>query len=159
MLIRRPRPGEGHRLKDLRLRALQDAPYAFASAYEDEAHTRPADWEQRGVGSHRAAVFVAEADDAWVGLTGGFLDEDKSATVRVWGMWVAPEARGQGVGAKLLDAVTAWARDAGATRLELCVTDAADPAARLYERFGFKPTGATGEMRPGLQQVELELDL
>ena len=46
-----------------------------------------------------------------------------------------------GVGAALLDAVRSWAHDDGTTRLILWVTRTNDPAATLYRRAGFTPTG------------------
>jgi len=45
------------------------------------------------------------------------------------------------VGAALLDAVRSWAHDDGTTRLILWVTRTNDPAATLYRRAGFTPTG------------------
>ena len=56
-----------------------------------------------------------------------------------------PDARRQGVAARLLDAVAGWAATRGADRLELSDTDRADGAAALYRIHGFRPTG---ESRP-----------
>jgi hypothetical protein len=50
--VRRLRQGEGARIRQVRLRALRDAPYAFSSSFEREADD-PADvWEglDRGLG-------------------------------------------------------------------------------------------------------------
>lgn len=55
-------------------------------------------------------------------------------------MWVAPEARGSGVGAALVGEVVAWAGRSGATGVVLGVTDPDGPARRLYGRAGFAPT-------------------
>ncbi len=45
-------------------------------------------------------------------------------------MWVAPEARGSGVGAALMDAVESWAREAGYENIGLGVTTVNAPAVR-----------------------------
>src|SRR5205807_1414164 len=71
--VRRIGPDEGDRLRDIRLRALRDAPGAFAASFESESARPPAAWDEAagawsaGVG---AATFVAEAGREWVGLIG-----------------------------------------------------------------------------------------
>lgn len=70
---------------------------------------------------------------------------------------VHPEARGQGVGRALVDAVADNARARGATRLMLEMRDGND-ALRLYEGAGFAPIGrrrayyrgASGELRDAI---------
>jgi len=47
---------------------------------------------------------------------------------------VHPERRGRGIGTKLLAAAKAWARERGATHLELDSADARADAHRFYER-------------------------
>lgn len=60
----------------------------------------------------------------------------------MWGTYVAPEARGQGVGHRLLEAlideVRAWD---GVERLTLSVVERADAARRLYAALGFEVFG------------------
>jgi ribosomal protein S18 acetylase RimI-like enzyme len=45
------------------------------------------------------------------------------------------------VNADLVDAVLGWARQSGASTVELWVTRGNDAAVRLYEAHGFLPTG------------------
>ncbi|MEZ4429717.1 MAG: ribosomal protein S18-alanine N-acetyltransferase [Nannocystaceae bacterium] len=52
-----------------------------------------------------------------------------------------PEARGRGVGARLLEAVIEGARGAGCEQVQLEVGRANDIAARLYGRAGFELVG------------------
>jgi ribosomal protein S18 acetylase RimI-like enzyme len=68
-------------------------------------------------------------------------------------MWVAPEARGHGVGEQLILAVKDWARSAGHARLLLDVADGNLPAVALYERMGFEPTGEIGSLPPPREHV------
>ncbi len=56
-------------------------------------------------------------------------------------MFVAPEARGSGLGERLLGAVEAQARAEGVTRLMLETGCALHAARRLYERAGLAPRG------------------
>jgi len=155
MKIRRASTGEQAPLRELRLRALADAPDSYSSTYEREA-ARPGGWWEGLDG----AVFVAVDGERWLGMAGAFADDDL-ATIRLWGMWVAPEARRGGLGAALAEAVAGWARSRGASRLELSVTDRAPAAAALYERLGFRPTGVQGPMggKPHLLETVLALAL
>lgn len=142
MHVRRVRAGEGARLRELRLRALRDAPAAFASTAAREAAFPPEEWERRaaeGEAGATAVTLVAEDGQRWLGtLTGRRGD---GPAVQVYGMWVDPSARRCGAGRALLDALAAWARAGGATRLELSVTDRAPGAEAFYRRAGFAPTG------------------
>ena len=62
MEIRRLRKDDSVLLRDVRLRALQDAPYAFSSWFEREADYAPGVWDDRVTESdsgQNGAVFVA----------------------------------------------------------------------------------------------------
>lgn len=58
------------------------------------------------------------------------------------GIAVAPDARGLGIGTRLLAAVIEEARGRGRTEVRLDVVDTNPRARALYERFGFKPVGS-----------------
>jgi GNAT superfamily N-acetyltransferase len=144
MDVRRLRAGEGARLREIRLRALREAPYAFSSSLEVEEGESPEVWDGRagrsGAG-RREAIFVADDGGVWRGMAGAYLHAGDGTAAGVWGMWVAPDARRRGVGRALVEAVAGWARTRGATRLELSVTDRAGAATALYAGLGFEPTG------------------
>jgi GNAT superfamily N-acetyltransferase len=89
------------------------------------------------IASDDAAVLVAEEDGEPIGLCTAYLD---LASVRfgprcwVEDLVVDPEHRSRGAGKLLLDAAKDWARDRGATHLELDSGDARADAHRFYER-------------------------
>lgn len=56
--------------------------------------------------------------------------------------YLAPEARGKGIGTKLLDYALQRANAQGCDSIQLDVRTANTPARRLYERFAFKDTGS-----------------
>ena len=95
--VRRLRPNEGAQLRDLRLRVLSDAPYAFASNYEREAAYSLSTWDEgatrRATGDNEA-TFVALDAGKWVGLVGAY--RPAPGTAELVSMWAAPEARGRG---------------------------------------------------------------
>ncbi len=139
IVIERLGPDEGERLRAIRLRALRDTPEAFASSYEKESQFSPDKWAER-LKNPESRWMVATAGGADVGLVHGRAEEGR---MHLLAMWVAPEARGAGVGARLVDATVAWAREYGAEEVELWVVDGNEPARILYARKGFTPTGRT----------------
>jgi len=146
--IRRLRAGDGALLREVRLRALADAPHAFGSWHARELEFEPELWEGRAAGGETGAVFVAVEADRCAGMAGAFVPGDDGATVILWGMWVEPAARRRGLGRELAAAVAAWAREHGASELRLAVTDSelAHPAAALYRALGFVATGESEEL-------------
>jgi ribosomal protein S18 acetylase RimI-like enzyme len=152
MVVRRLIAGEGERIRDLRLRALQDAPYAFSSSVERERDRTAEDWEELASG---AAVFVAVENDEWLGMVGAYVPDNSPEAVGIWGTWVDPQARGRGLGRLLMNAAIEWAQDHRATRIDLSVTDRANEARLLYERLGFRPTGEREPLASDRTRIEI----
>ena len=132
--VRRIGPDDWRLLRDLRLRALRDAPWAFGARLLDEQALDDAAWQDR-LADESSVVFVAGDG---VGMAGGYLPWPDRPVARLWGMWIEPTARGQGVAERLVDAVEAWAREVGAGELELACSERADAAFAAYTRMGFE---------------------
>jgi GNAT superfamily N-acetyltransferase len=133
--------------RDVRLRALQDTPAAFASTYEAEAARSREDWADRlalAAGGTDRVSFLAFDGDVCVGLVGG-AEDDLGADRQLVSMWVAPTHRGTDVATDLVDAVLGWVAEQGGRRVGLWVTRGNGRARRFYERMGFV---ATGEVQP-----------
>jgi GNAT superfamily N-acetyltransferase len=145
MEIERLNSDEWQRLKAVRLAALADVPDAFGSTLADAQRYEESDWRQQLA---TLATFVAMVEAVDVGMARGIADEGSADDALLASMWVAPEARGHGVGEQLILAVMGWARAAGHSRLLLDVADQNLPAVALYERMGFEPTGETGSLPP-----------
>jgi RimJ/RimL family protein N-acetyltransferase len=58
-----------------------------------------------------------------------------------FGMMVAADARGRGVGSGLMSAAIEWAREAGAHKIALQVWPHNEAAIALYRKFGFEQEG------------------
>ncbi len=131
--------------KAVRLRALQDAPYAFSATYAQEAQLTDAEWIARtdrwngetGIG------FLAMHDGNACGIAGVFLDPEQATAAKLVSMWTAPAYRQKGVGRLLVDEVVAWVARRGAKSLRLMVTSNNESAILFYQRLGFTPTGRT----------------
>ncbi len=83
----------------------------------------------------------------WRGLVLSVLERGLQPGVfQMDGIFVAAEARGQGVGTALLSAIKDHARKSGMSEVQLDVIDTNPRARALYEREGFK---AVGEEKTG----------
>ena len=132
--------------RELRLRGLELDSSPFKQTYE-EALAQPI--EEVIAGFSPAACetsprFGAFHDGVLVGICG--LAREARLKVRhkamLWGMFVAPEARGLGVGGKLVEAVVAQARAMpDLLQVNLTVVSTNESARRLYRRHGFEVQG------------------
>jgi ribosomal protein S18 acetylase RimI-like enzyme len=141
--IRTLHPDDWPVYRGLRLRALADSPQAFSASFAEESTRADDVWAARlaapALGAHKQGwPFAAEVDGTPVGLAWVKMEGEHASVYQVW---VAPEARGRGVGAALLDAAIHWARARKASELRLDVTAGDGPAARLYRRMGFADVG------------------
>ena len=169
--IRRIHLGEADRLRDVRLRALSESPSAFGTTFAVDSERPPAYWEELTAAWSKGedgAVFVADPGGQWVGIAVGARRADRigfvapPGTVHLTSMWVAPEARGTGLGKQLVEQVVAWAKATGARDVELWVTCGNDAALSLYRRAGFSPIDErkplASDSRFEIQRMVLILD-
>jgi GNAT superfamily N-acetyltransferase len=144
--IRAARPGEEERL--LTAYEWLFAPPGSRPAAWDPARARVA--LRQAIDSHDAAVLVAEeradpaapgreAEEATgiIGICTAYQDlHSVRFGYRAWveDLAVHPEHRSLGIGLRLLSAARDWARERGATHLELDTAEARADAQRFYER-------------------------
>lgn len=140
------RPATLDTVRPLRLRALREDADAFGSTLAREQDRPDADWDFWVRDS-----LIAFDGDTPVGMANLKVDGDEA---QLFGMWVAPEARGRGVAEALARALI---ERAAGRPITLCVAEGAHAARRLYERLGFRPTGTTGTLRPGSDITTLDL--
>lgn len=147
--------------RELRFRSLLESPDAFSSTYGEESSRTEGAWRDWAAGRWRggtAAVFTGRADDgAAVGTATGAEYEAEAGVAHVYAMWVAPNARGAGVGRALVDAVADWARDRGCDRLVLSVTESNQTARRFFEACGFEDTREREAFREGSEMKTMML--
>ena len=159
-VIRRVSPSDGVILRRVRLRALLSDPASFGSTYQREAAFPDQTWAERaalGSAGDDAATLLALRDDDPVGIVTGVRDEAQSHLFHVFGMWVAPDARREGVGRTLLNEIEAWIASCGGAGVQLSVTNEAAAASRLYESAGYQPDGNSAESSHTSGLVEVSL--
>ena len=88
----------------------------------------------------REAAWIAEVDGRRAGCVLCVDGGDETAVLRV--LLVHPDARGHGVGGRLVDTCVGFARKAGYRRVRLWTTDRQAAARRIYLSRGFTLTGA-----------------
>lgn len=132
--VRAARPGE-----EVSLLALYE--WLFAPP-----GSTPPQWDEKRAGvalrqaieSHDACVLVAEAEDgSLVGICTAYQDlHSVRFGYRAWveDLAVDPNRRSEGIGKRLLDGAKDWARERGATHLELDSGEGRADAHRFYER-------------------------
>ncbi|MHB8391967.1 MAG: GNAT family N-acetyltransferase [Acidobacteriaceae bacterium] len=141
------------------MEALAEAPHAFCSTLSDWQGDgdMPERWRNRlfDVPLNLIAEFRG-SDAGMVSAT----ELDASGATTLFAMWVAPFARGSGVGDALVAAVVDWAKEQRATRVLLEVMEANESARRFYQRNGFVDLGLREDGRsPGPPQRRMSREL
>lgn len=141
MEVRQTHASDWEALRRLRLRALADAPGAFASTLEAELAFGDDVWRQRAGDDPGSATFIASDDGADIGLARIFAEPDPPGRTHLVSMWVDPGHRRRGVARALIDRAVRWATERHADEVILWVADQNAAARRLYGQIGFRPTG------------------
>jgi len=155
--IRRPAPGDGPRLRELRLHALRDTPQAFLETHSQAAGLNDAEWESRIERYNRPGrqvLVIAETRRTWIGMLGAFIDHEHDSPdldlprpplgptdrwAMLWGAFVTPSHRSQGLADQLCAEIYTWAADeARVNWIGLDVRDSNTPAIRFYQRQNFQ---------------------
>lgn len=137
--VRRLSPADAPLFREIRLEGLRQEPEAFSSTFENESIQPLSFFADRLAGS---AVFGAFRGSDLLGVAGFFVQHGPKHGHKgtLWGMYVQPGARREGVGRRLVEAVI----DHGRTQVELVqliVVAENQAARRLYARLGFEEYG------------------
>ena len=97
---------------------------------DDELHDLPQAYAERG-----GAFWVATMDRVIVGTCGVF--PVAAGTYELRKMYLRPETRGHGLGARMLDVSITWARARGGSLLVLDTVEEMTTAIAFYEAHGF----------------------
>lgn len=149
--VQRASPAQWEAVKETRLRALADSPYAFGSTLAREVRFDDQEWQRRVANGN---TFLAWSQGRSVGIVAvvvGDVHDERHLVA----MWVEADQRGNGAVAKLVEAICEWARADGAAAVTLWVADGNPRARRFYERVGFRSTGERQPM-PSAPEVAEE---
>lgn len=127
----------------LRRVALQDDPAAFFASPADDGMAT-ADTVRQQLARGPDWMLFGAFEPQLAGMVGLMRETRLKARHKatVWGMYVAPQWRGNGLGRRLLQSAIDHARELdGVAQVHLCVTEASPAARRLYEGLGFRVWG------------------
>lgn len=125
--------------RDIRLESLQTAPDAYASSYEEESVQNDTFFIGR---IEDGGTFGCFSNDVLIGVSGYFVNKHiKCAHVAaIWGVYLKPEYRGQGLATHLLERVIASLPDS-IEQVRLSAGRHNDAARALYRKAGFVEYG------------------
>lgn len=150
-------PSDWSRYRDLRLKSLQTDPQAFADTYEFADQQTESYWRghlERADQAQGSWMLFAEDQGQLVGCMSAVIFEDDKIPTIV-GVYVAPEARGQGLGKRLLTSLLQRLKKASVTGVKLSVNVEQLTALKLYQSLGFIVKGHEHK-KMGDDQLHLE---
>jgi aminoglycoside 6'-N-acetyltransferase I len=130
---------------ELRQAALRDSPFAFAASPDDDPARAPGFVRAALTETDQALFGAFDAAGDLIGITGVYRDRLHKARHKchVWGVYVAPRARGRGIARRLVQAALDFAASQdGVTHVHLTVSDRAPAALALYRSLGFAVWGS-----------------
>lgn len=135
-------PSDARAFRDLRLEALAGVPEAFGSSYEEEVARSLDDFRAMIPEGGPGRIFGGWSGDRLVGMAGFAVQGRLKARHKgvMWGVYVQPDLRGQGLGEALVRQVVTHAA-AHVIVLEAAVGLSNTGARRTYHKLGFRPYG------------------
>ena len=149
-------------LKELRCRALADAPFAFSGTLEEAKERSDEDWVAWAENcSHnpQTIMFIAYYDDKPCGMMGCRIVGEKNEIGELLAVWVAPEYRKLKVGQALLGATKQWASRSYAQVLHIWVAEQNTTAISFYKAVGSQITSQRQPFKSDTTQEEILLTL
>jgi ribosomal protein S18 acetylase RimI-like enzyme len=145
MEIRLLTAGDANAYWKIRLEALEREPQAFGSSPEEHRALTVGEVAARiSFDPENKFVTGAFADERILATAGFFRDQGRKARHKghIWGVYVARQARGRGLGRELMRAVLERAAGIeGIEQIMLSVVTAQSAAVNLYRSLGFESYG------------------
>lgn len=153
----------------IRTQALTTNPEAFQTTLAEHQQTSMPEIEKRFRGTladPQAFILGAFVNDTIAGMMG--FQRYHRTTIRhkgiIWGVYIAPENRGQGLGGEMLDFAIRMARGmVGLQQIQLSVVSTNEAAVKLYlsrgfEQFGYEKLSMIRDNQP-LDEIHMQLFL
>lgn len=134
-------PDDWERLRALRLRALKEEPNAFTSTYDEGVTRSELLWR---TALENPWYYFAEQGGNLVGSVLATREDNPKIRhiANIYGMYVAPEVRGSGVGKRLLKhLLDEIRRDKSVLKISINVYKTQIAAHKMYLDLGFKQVG------------------
>lgn len=143
MQVRRIGQHEGEVWREVRTRMVVESPRTFADT-ADELASWPAEilvaYAQRAASGPECCTLFAEEDGSVIGTVSAELNA--RGVPEVFGLWVARDCRGKGVGSQLMAVLERWVvAETVHDGIELTVNESNDVARHFYESIGYELNG------------------
>ena len=123
------------RLKQIRLAALKDAPYAYGAQYEVDKEKPISFWQQSIADTNWFFVATNKEDMGLIGVEAA--GQDRGSDCWIFGWWIAPSYRGQGVAALMLEKIDEFCLVNNWRKQGLGVWPENERAIAAYRKLGF----------------------
>lgn len=144
MKIRLLNPDDAEDYLRIRLEALQESPYAFASTYEEEKNKTAEKYKTRFAAPEKTFTFGVFEESQLAGVVSLASESllKLSHRTNIFAMYIKPGKRGLGLGKALLSAAIEKAKSIeGIEQICISVVTTNIPAKKLYISFGFEGIG------------------
>lgn len=144
MEIRKLTPNDAEEYRFLRLEALQDSPYAFASSYQEEESQTAERYRKRFAPSENAFTFGVFEESQLIGAVTLIREQliKLNHRAKLVAMYIKPEKRGYGLGHALVSKAIKQAYNLdGVEQIYLSVVTTNISAKKLYTTCGFEVFG------------------
>jgi ribosomal protein S18 acetylase RimI-like enzyme len=156
VVVRGLAPDEWMTLREVRLRALDDAPHAFLTGAAPESGWVEGRWRST---FETGAWAVAQVRDELVGLGRAAREPQAPRRRHLESVWVDPAHRRRGVASCLVTWLIEAELATGANDLRLWIFEGNEVARRFYESLGFRATGERQEVLGRSRRIEERLRL
>lgn len=130
--------------REVRLKALQDSPYAFGATFEEESQHPDSFWlDVTSRWSHDENTCFLLCEDSQqqiLGMAGCYGSNEKEERAIVYSVWLHKSIRGGDTASALLSHLAKWSKHRGMTSLEGYVTENNPRARAFYRKLGFVET-------------------
>ncbi len=133
--------------RDLRLESLKDSPTAFAGSHEDESPAPDKKWKeklQNALTEETDFILFAKSGNNLVGMASASRSQKVKVrhTATIYGVYVNPQFRSQGLGTKLLKSLINKLKERPEiVKIKISVVTENSGALRLYQKLGFSTVG------------------
>ena len=126
---------ESIRLRDMRLKALNDAPYAFGAEFKVESE-KPIEYWQNYLNGSDWCIAVSDGEDVGV-LAVDLADADRGSDCWLSSWWIEESFRGQGITKLMLQWLDNLCQSKGWKKQGLGVWPENERAIAAYLKLGF----------------------
>ncbi len=144
-------------IRDIMLKMLADAPHAFGETLAKAKARDVNEWKQMTeqlTHTLNSCAYIAQDRQGVCGfvLADTGFPQLPSGAVLAARLWVSPRRRGMGLGRKLMDVVSCWAREQGMDQIYVAIMDTNLDVVKFYEHLGYYDTGRREQLPDDAQR-------